>query len=49
MTTQITEQVLALHGGPQAVTEIEGKSQPKIGLDEFMSIAERFGFSPAAG
>ena len=43
-----TEQTLALNGGPKAVTEIEGKSQPKIGVDEFMSLAERFGFSPAA-
>ncbi len=42
------ESMLALHGGPQAVTEIEGKPEPKIGVDEFMSIAERFGFSADA-
>lgn len=42
------DQMLALHGGPKAVTEIAGQSQPKIGVDEFMSIAERFGFSSAA-
>ena len=27
--------------------KIEGQSQPKIGIEEFMSIAERFGFSKA--
>ncbi len=49
MTLEKTvDQTLALHGGPQAVTKIEGQSQPKIGVEEFMSIAERFGFSPAA-
>lgn len=49
MTLEKTvDQMLALHGGPKAVTEIEGQSQPKIGVEEFMSIAERFGFSPAA-
>jgi dTDP-4-amino-4,6-dideoxygalactose transaminase len=48
MTTQIAESTLALNGGPKAVTEIAGKSQLKIGVDEFMALAERFGFSAAA-
>jgi 8-amino-3,8-dideoxy-alpha-D-manno-octulosonate transaminase len=39
---------LALEGGLKAVTSIEGKGQPKIGVDEFMSVAERFGFSKQA-
>jgi 8-amino-3,8-dideoxy-alpha-D-manno-octulosonate transaminase len=39
---------LALYGGPKAVAHIEGEGQPKIGMREFMSIAERFGFSDAA-
>src|SRR6476620_1377350 len=39
---------LALHGGPKAVADIEGKSQPKIGVAEFMALAERFGFSANA-
>ncbi len=39
------EQKLALHGSQKAVTCIEGRGKPKIGIDEFMSIAERFGFS----
>ena len=38
-------QKLALHGGLKAVTRIEGKGKPKIGVEEFMSVAERFGFS----
>ena len=40
------EQRLALHGSQKAVTKIEGKGRPKIGVDEFMSLAERFGLSP---
>ena len=39
------EQKLALHGSLKAVTRIEGKGKPKIGVDEFMSLAERFGYS----
>jgi len=41
------EQKLALHGSMKAVTRIEGKGKPKIGVAEFMSVAERFGFSRA--
>ncbi len=48
MLAHTSEQTLALHGGPKAVPQIEGEVQPKIGVEEFMSIAERFGFSPAA-
>jgi dTDP-4-amino-4,6-dideoxygalactose transaminase len=40
------KQKLALQGGMKAVSAIEGRGQPKIGLEEFMSIAERFGFTP---
>jgi hypothetical protein len=39
---------LALHGGAKAFPQLEGQAQPKIGIEEFMSIAERFGFSSAA-
>jgi 8-amino-3,8-dideoxy-alpha-D-manno-octulosonate transaminase len=42
-TEQKTEQ-LALQGGLKAVSTIEGKGQPKIGAEEFVSVAERFGF-----
>ena len=38
-------QRLALEGGMRAVAQIEGKGQPKIGVEEFMSVAERFGFA----
>jgi len=38
---------LALQGGLKAVTRVEGKGRPKIGVEEFMSVAGRFGFSPA--
>ncbi len=37
---------LAIDGGPKAFAKMQGRHQAKIGVDEFMSIAERFGFSP---
>ena len=42
------EKGLALNGGPMAVPTIEGKGEPKVGVEEFLSIADRFGFSAAA-
>jgi len=39
---------LAIDGGPKAFPKMHGTKRPKIGVEEFMSIAERFGFSPAA-
>ncbi|HUW34672.1 MAG TPA: DegT/DnrJ/EryC1/StrS family aminotransferase [Planctomycetota bacterium] len=39
------QQKLALHGGLKAVSRIEGKGKPKIGVEEFMAVVERFGFS----
>ncbi len=44
--TEMTQ--LAVDGGPRAFTGVTGKAEPKIGMEEFMSIAERFGFSPEA-
>lgn len=46
MSDESTAQKLALQGGMKAVSQIEGRGEPKIGVDEFMSLAERFGFSP---
>jgi aspartate/methionine/tyrosine aminotransferase len=48
MPNQKEVQKLALQGGLRAVTQIEGKGKPKIGVDEFMAIAGRFGFSSPA-
>ncbi len=45
MSTIRDQERLALQGGMKAVTAIEGKGQPKIGIEEFMSVVERFGFS----
>ncbi|MGD2175949.1 MAG: aminotransferase class V-fold PLP-dependent enzyme [Candidatus Brocadiaceae bacterium] len=47
MTTRTPreEQKLALRGGLKAVSSIEGKGQPKIGVEEFMAVARRFGLS----
>jgi len=39
---------LAIDGGPKAFPKMTGKAQPKIGIEEFMSLAERFGFKPEA-
>ena len=41
-----TDSKLAIHGGPKSFPGMTGKPQPKIGVEEFMSVAERFGFKP---
>jgi dTDP-4-amino-4,6-dideoxygalactose transaminase len=46
--TSRTAQKLAVDGGPKALPKVVGKAQHKIGVEEFMSVAERFGFKPAA-
>lgn len=40
-----TLQKLALQGGMKAVSTKEGRGKPKIGVEEFMSVIERFGIS----
>ncbi|MBN2307360.1 MAG: DegT/DnrJ/EryC1/StrS family aminotransferase [Candidatus Hydrogenedentes bacterium] len=45
MSKEREHQRQALQGSLKAMTRIERKGEPKIGLDEFMSVAERFGFS----
>src|SRR5690606_12478842 len=39
---------LAVNGGVPAVDKFEGVAQPKIGVEEFLAIARRFGFKPDA-
>lgn len=48
MKKEYTQQKLALQGGLKAVGSIGGRGKPKIGVDEFMAVAERFGFSKHA-
>jgi dTDP-4-amino-4,6-dideoxygalactose transaminase len=48
MAKHRSEQKLALQGGMKAVGSIEGKGDPKIGAEEFMAVARRFGFSSTA-
>lgn len=43
-----SQQKLALQGGHKAVGTIGGRGKPKIGVEEFMAVAERFGFSRQA-
>jgi len=47
MIQQSAEQ-LAINGGPKAVEGFTGAFHPKVGVEEFLSIAERFGFTPEA-
>jgi dTDP-4-amino-4,6-dideoxygalactose transaminase len=39
---------LAVNGGTKAFSGMAGKSEPKLGVEEFMAIATRFGFKPDA-
>jgi 8-amino-3,8-dideoxy-alpha-D-manno-octulosonate transaminase len=39
---------LAMNGGPKSVEGFEGQAEPKIGVEEFLAIARRFGFKPEA-
>lgn len=48
MRVEHRTQQLALQGGMKAVSSIEGKGRPKIGVGEFMSVCERFGLSKSA-
>ena len=41
-------QPLAKDGGPKAFSGMTGTIQPKVGVEEFLSIAARFGFNSAA-
>ncbi|MFN8442924.1 MAG: hypothetical protein U0175_19265 [Caldilineaceae bacterium] len=43
-----SKSTLALQGGTKAFPQMSGNPQPKIGIEEFMSIAERFGFTAEA-
>ncbi len=40
------QQDLAISGGSKAFPKMTGKVQPKVGVAEFLSIADRFGFKP---
>lgn len=48
LAERTVQETLALHGGPQAFGAAVGQPQPKLGVAEFFSLAERFGFSAAA-
>ncbi|OHB75037.1 MAG: hypothetical protein A2W31_03960 [Planctomycetes bacterium RBG_16_64_10] len=47
-TNRPVAEKLAIEGGPKAFAKMAGRKRPKIGTEEFLSIAERFGFTPAA-
>ena len=48
MSEDRVTQRLALQGGMKAVSGIEGRGKPKIGAEEFLAVAERFGLSAEA-
>jgi 8-amino-3,8-dideoxy-alpha-D-manno-octulosonate transaminase len=48
VATQTKNEQLAINGGTRAVKEFEGTGEPKIGVEEFVAIAKRFGFTPEA-
>jgi 8-amino-3,8-dideoxy-alpha-D-manno-octulosonate transaminase len=37
---------LAIDGGPRAVEALEGRGEPKLGHEEFLALAETWGYSP---
>lgn len=43
-----TEKDLALNGGEKAIRKLCGKQEPKIGDEEFLSLADIWGYSPKA-
>jgi dTDP-4-amino-4,6-dideoxygalactose transaminase len=45
MSRRSDRQRLALQGGLKSVSRMEGRGEPKIGPEEFLSVAERFGLS----
>ncbi len=47
MTDDTARRKLALYGGERAVSRIEGRGRPEPATEEFISIAELFGFSQA--
>ncbi|KKK46610.1 hypothetical protein LCGC14_3163510, partial [marine sediment metagenome] len=39
---------LAIQGGAKAITGFEGRGKPKVGVEEFLALAEVWGYSRAA-
>ena len=48
VTATLETEELAINGGQPAIDKFEGKAQPKIGVEEFLALARRFGFRPDA-
>ena len=47
-TVAEAHRALAVHGGQRAFAGPRGRPEPKIGVDEFLAVARRFGFRPEA-
>ena len=43
-----TRQKLAIAGGQKAFAKMRGRRRPKIGAEDFLAVAQRFGFKPEA-
>ena len=48
MAVDTATKELAINGGPKAFPAAGGKVQPKVGVQEFMAVARRFGFKSDA-
>ncbi len=42
------ESELAVNGGPKAIQGFSGQGEPKVGIEEFLELADTWGFSEAA-
>lgn len=41
----VSEKDLALYGGEKSIKEFQGKEKPKIGIEEFLELADTWGYS----
>lgn len=48
MAQKTMQEKLAIDGGAKAFPGRQGTAQPKVGVEEFLALAERFGFKPEA-
>ena len=45
---ELVMEKLAIDGGPKAFAKMQGRREPKLGVDEFLALARRFGFNAEA-
>ena len=45
MVEEYAEKDLALYGGEKSIKGFQGKGKPKIGVEEFLELADTWGYS----